>query len=299
MNSNWYLVCLLPVCQHQILWVWGHVPEDHFTWSLNLLPTWSGGSHHCPQPQSPNRDLTVLLTDSWPKHGHTYWTKSILSCHTWPKVTSSQTKLLVVCWRGFYKVSHQVSQAAPPLMCPSLPWSWLLALARLHLSSYVAPHLPVVIPSVSLLWLHPQPLMLRGWHLMPLMWPWPMSLQSVRLIQEQRVPDPPWVIDGECALCSHPPFPTPWLGGQHNVSWAHLCGAHELHLTCRNLSYPAVYDSLGDTTSCAYDPTRTVSLLSQYSGPWQQEFTLYQTPAFTLPSSSFLHRWIILKISFS
>lgn len=73
----------------------------------------------------------------------------------------------------------------------------------------------------------------EAWHAMPLMWPWP------------HLPPACWTHPGTVDLRStlgdwwqeypllSPSPPQPLLGGQHSVSWAHLCGAQELHLKCR------------------------------------------------------------------
>lgn len=38
MGPDWYLACLLPICQHQIPWAWGCVLADSFTLDLQQLP---------------------------------------------------------------------------------------------------------------------------------------------------------------------------------------------------------------------------------------------------------------------
>lgn len=86
-----------------------------------------------------------------------------------PKVISSWTDVWAVI-RGSDNVSvlsllassgFMGSPAEVSLPCPCLDSSLCLCV-HLHLSGYPAPHLLVVIPSVALLWLHPNSLMLRG-----------------------------------------------------------------------------------------------------------------------------------------
>lgn len=38
MDPDWYLVCLLPICQHQIPWAWACVLADLFSLDLQQLP---------------------------------------------------------------------------------------------------------------------------------------------------------------------------------------------------------------------------------------------------------------------
>lgn len=105
----------------------------------------------------------------------------------------------------------QVSQASPSatsLSCSCLDSSVCLCVL-LHLSSYVAPHLLVVIPSETLLWLHPHPPMVTGGTECLKCGLGPMFLLPLGLIHEAWVSAPPCVIDGRDALSSHPPRPTP------------------------------------------------------------------------------------------
>lgn len=143
----------------------------------------------------------------------------------------------------------QVSQATLPQKCPS-PAPVLTP----HFVSTLSYTSPVTWHHTSWL-LSPQPLsfdsiptlMLRGGHSMPLMWPWP-HVPPARLADPGAVGPSSTLGDWwqGCPLLS-PSTPYPRLGGQHSVSWAHLCGAQELHLKRRHHSCLVPHDSLGDT----------------------------------------------------
>lgn len=133
---------------------------------------------------------------------------------------SSRTKLWVVR-RGSdnvrlfpsLPVSSDFTGRSPSevsLPCPCLNSSLCLH-AQLHLSSYSALHLLVVILSASLLWLHPHPLMLRGGHSMPLMWPWPHVPPACPADPETVCPSSTLCDWWQgCPLLS-PSMPPPWL----------------------------------------------------------------------------------------
>lgn len=154
---------------------------------------------------------------------------------------SSRTKLHAVNWcsdsvcpfsfASVFKFHKFLLQ-----MCPSpTPVSTLHFVSLLCYTSPVTwHHTSWLLSWWSLSPLTPSPpFHAEAWHSMPLMWPWP------------HVPPACWTHPGTVDLRStlgdwwqgypllSPSLPQPLLGGQHSVSWAHLCGAQELHLKCR------------------------------------------------------------------
>lgn len=124
-------------------------------------------------------------------------------------------------------------------------------------------------------------------HSMPLMWPWPHVPAACQA-------------DLEAAGCSStlcdwwkgcpllsPSMPHPWLGGQHSISWAHLCGAQALHLKCSHRSCLVHHDSLGNKTCVTFlyrQPSSdlTVSSLSPCSVPLTDKLLCIYLPEYAL-----------------
>lgn len=98
-----------------------------------------------------------------------------------------------------------------------------------------------------------------GGHSMPLMWPWPHvppACQADPGAMGSQL-HPGWLMAGvpsPLTLHAPPTHPPPGFGEQHSVSWAHLCGAQELHLKSRQHFYLVPHDSLGGHKACVTPP---------------------------------------------
>lgn len=156
MGPDWYLACLLPICQRQIPRVLVCALAECFSLDLQQLP--------CvitPRLRVHNE----VLSDSWLRPNADKLKKALLSklYNTWPKGDEFTDWRLgrnpgfwqcqcsvFACVFGFHGLSY-TSVPALPRLDPSLCLH-----VQLHLSGYSAPHLLVVIPLV-------------GGHRMPLM----------------------------------------------------------------------------------------------------------------------------------
>lgn len=162
-------------------------------------------------------------------------------------------------------------------MCPSLPQSWLLTLAQMHLSGYVAPHLLVVICTAFLLWL-PK---LSCWGVTPNAFNVALAHVPPVCRTRLRAAGPRSTLCDWWQVCphSHPPCTPPRLG-QLSVSWAHLCGAQELHFAYRHHSYLAMYDSLGGhkahNSMCTWSLQYSITNVSMLRLHRHLEFTVCQ-----------------------
>lgn len=164
MGPDWYLVCLLPICQHQIPWAWGCALADSFTLDLQQLPcviTLQLSVHN------------EVLSDSWLGAKADKLKRALLSklYNTWPRGDEFTDWRLgrnpVFCLCMCLQVSRALLQKCPypaPVWTPHFvsTFNYTSPVTRHHTSWLLSPQ-PLsfdFIPTLSCWGTgHPMPLM--------------------------------------------------------------------------------------------------------------------------------------------